>query len=336
MSRPTPRRTVLAALAGALALTTAGCGATDALVGLHPPPAEAAAAAPLDAEGATGIAARLMAAARAAAGVKGAKGDAARAAVLNGDALLLADAAAARGQAVATTAELSKPPEPTVLAQSRGRGWPRAILATTLDPATSTQVLHVMVSRTPTDPFRITASVSMFGGAELPALGSEQAGAPFVAPSDATGLVLSPEKALAAYAAALARPAPKKPPASVSVDDPFGAALAASAARQSKALGSLASLRQQHVALPKGTVAFRLADGGVVAFGMLQRTDTIAVRAGAKELVLPQRYAALVGKTKVTRSVSLKSLEPVVLVVPTAGDVTAIGAEELLVSGTGS
>ncbi|PKW26010.1 hypothetical protein [Phycicoccus duodecadis] len=339
MSRPTPRhtarRTVVAAVAGALALATAGCGATDALVGLHPAPAEASAAAPLDAEGATGIAARLLAAERAVAGVPGAKGDTARAAVLRGDALLLANAVAARGQAVATTAELSKAPEPTVLAQSRGRGWPRAILATTLDPTTSTQVLHVMVSLTPTDPFRIASSVGMFGGAELPALGSEQAGAPFVEASDGTGLVLSPEKALAAYAAALARPAPSKPPASVSVDDAFGAALAASAARQSKALGTLASLRQRHVAIPKGTVAFRLADGGVVAFGLLQRTDTIAVRAGAKELVLPRRYAELVGKTKVTTSVSLKSLEPVVLIVPTEGDVTAIGASEILVSGTG-
>lgn len=336
MTRRPARRHLVTALAVALSLASAGCGATDALVGLHPAPAEAPVSAPLDAEGATAVATRLLAAERAAAAATGPKGDKARAAVLTGNALLTANAAAARGASAPAPGELSKPPQPTVLAQSRGRGWPRAILATTLEPTTSTQVLHVMVSRTPADPFRITASVPMFGGAQLPALGSEGEGAPFVDPADATGLVLSPAEALAGYAAALARPAPADPPAAVSVDDPFGAALAASATRQAKALGTLASLRQKHVALPKGTVAFRLADGGVVAFGLLQRTDTIAVRSGAKELVLPKRYSDLVGKSTVKTSVSLKSLEPVVLVVPTQGDVTAIGADELLVDGSGS
>ncbi len=36
-----------------------------------------------------------------------------------------------------------------------------------------------------------------------------------------------------------------------------------------------------------------------------------------------------------TRDVRLTSLEPVVLVVPTEGEVSAIGATELLVSGKG-
>lgn len=330
------RRQAVVALAVGMAMATAGCGTTDALVGLHPAPAETSAAAPLDAQGAEAIASRLLAAERAAAPLTGDKGHAARAAVLSGDALVVADAAAARGEAASATRDLTTSPTPTVLAQSRGREWPRAILATTLDQQSSTQYLHVMVSQTPTDPFRITASVSMFGGAELPALGSAQAGAPFVDAADGTGLVMSPDKALAGYAAALARPVPKTAPASVSVDDAFGAALAASAARQVKALGALAALSQTHVAIPKGTVAFRLADGGVVAFGLLQRTDYIGVRAGAKELVLPPRYVKLVGKAKVTKSLSLKSLEPVVLVIPADGDVTAIGASELLVKGTGT
>ena len=49
-----------ATLLGALVL--AGCGTSDALVGLHPAPAEQTAAAPLDTEGATAVAARLLAA----------------------------------------------------------------------------------------------------------------------------------------------------------------------------------------------------------------------------------------------------------------------------------
>ncbi len=102
-SRPsTTARTVgrLAAsttLLGALVL--AGCGTQDALVGLQAAPVEKTTAAPLDAEGATAIAARLLAAkdAAAAADPKDPKAaEAARAEVLTGDALILAKAEAAR------------------------------------------------------------------------------------------------------------------------------------------------------------------------------------------------------------------------------------------------
>ncbi|MGG5258375.1 hypothetical protein [Phycicoccus avicenniae] len=334
MTRPTRR--VLAATAAALALTTSACGTTDALVGLHPAPSEKAVAAPLDAEGATAIASRLLAGAQAAATTKGEKGKAARAAVMSGDALTFADAAAARSAAGGTESALAKEPRPTVLAQSRGREWPRAILATTLDEATSTQYLHVMVSGSPDAPFRITSSVPMLAGAELPGLGSQETGAPFVKVADGEGLAMTPEKAFGAYAAGLARPAPKKAPAGVSVDDPFGTALGQSAAVQTKALGKLATFTQKHTPTLKSAVAFRLADGGVVAFGMMSRADTIAVRAGAKELVLPKRYASLVGESKVQKSMTLTSLEPVALVVPADGDVSAIAATELLVGGKGS
>ena len=163
----------LAAAAMALALLTAGCGSTDALVGLRPAPAEAEAAAPLDVDGAAEIAGRLLAAQRAAATTTGKKGEAARQRVLRGDALTYADALAARGAAAESTEALAKDPAPTVVAQSQGRDWPRAILATTLDEATSTQFLHVMVSREPQQPFRIESTVPMFGGAQLPALAPE-------------------------------------------------------------------------------------------------------------------------------------------------------------------
>ncbi|QKE84117.1 hypothetical protein [Arthrobacter sp. NEB 688] len=330
------RRTALAAAAVGLALASSGCGATDALVGVHPAPAEQAATAPLDEDGATAIATRLLAAAAADAATKGEKGHDARAKVLAGDALTVADTTAARGAAPSAEADLAKQPAPTVLAQSRGREWPRAILATTLDETTSTQSLHVMVSRKPTEPYRIESSVPMLAGSRLPSLGSEGGGAPFVDAEDGEGLVMSPAKAFDAYAAALARPAPEKAPADVTTDDPFGQALEASAAVQAKALGKLARLEQEHEPDLDDAVAFRLADGSAVAFGLMRRTDTITVGSGAKELVLPSRYSSLVGKKKVTRSVRLTSLEPLVLVVPSEGEVSAIGATELLSSGKGS
>ncbi len=335
MSRRTTRRAGAAATVLAAALALTGCGATDALVGLHPAPAEDTSAAPLDTEGATVIAARLLSSARAAAALKGEEGKKARAEVLSGDALTLADAAAERGLAEDAPAELAKEPEPTVVAQSRGRGWPRAILATTLDETTNTQYLHVMVSGTPQAPFTIAESVPMLGGAELPAVGAERMGAPFVDVTDGEAVVMPPDKAFAAYAAAIAYPKPKTSD-QVATDDAFSEALRTSAKAQTKALKKLGTLTQVHQPRLDDAVAFRLANGGVVAFGLLRRVDTIKVAKGAKELVLPPEYAKLVGKKKVKSSVRLISHEPVVLVVPTQGKVRVIGASELLVSGKGS
>ena len=163
------------------ALVLAGCGTQDALVGLHPAPAEQTASAPLDAEGATAVAARLLAAKDAAAAGDAKADRAARAEVLTGDALTRRRRRGRprrRHQPEAT--ELAPEPKPTIVAQSQGRQWPRAILASTLDEATNTQWLHVMVSDKPDQPFRIASSVPMFGGAELPALGEQLAGAPLL------------------------------------------------------------------------------------------------------------------------------------------------------------
>jgi hypothetical protein len=337
VSRRTTRRVaaVATALAGALAL--AGCGTTDALVGLHPAPAEETSSAPLDGEGATAIAARLLDGARASATTKGEDGEKARSEFLTGDALTLANASAERGAAAGEEEadELTTGAEPTVVAQSRGRGWPRAILATTLDETTSTQYLHVMVSETPEAPFKIASSVPMLGGAELPAIGAERMGAPFVDVTEGDALVMAPDEAFDAYAAAIAYPKPKESDA-VSTEDSFAQALQTSAKAQTKALKKLGELKQKHDPDLEDAVAFRLADGGVVAFGLMKRTDTITVDKDAKELVLPGEYADVVGEKKVTKSVSMNSLEPLILVVPTEGKVRAIGASELLVSGKGS
>jgi hypothetical protein len=230
--------------------------------------------------------------------------------------------------------ELAAEPKPTVVAQSQGRTWPRAILAATLDDDTSTQFLHVMVSPTPDQPFRVVSTVPMFGGAELPALGAANAGAPLLDTSAADGLAVSPADAVAAYAAALAHPKPKATDV-VSVDDPFATGLRTTAAAQTKALGKLGTLSQVHEPLLDHAVTFRLADGGAVTFGLMRRTDTITVKPTAKELVLPAEYAKVTGKKKVTKSLTLQSLEPFVMVVPTTGKAEVIGARELLVSGKG-
>jgi hypothetical protein len=321
-----------ATLLGALALS--GCGTPDALVGLHPAPAEQTAAAPLDTEGATAVAARLLAAKDATVGGDAKAAAAARAEVLTGDALSVANAEAARGATRPEGTDLAAPPEPTIVAQSQGRQWPRAILASTLDDVTNTQWLHVMVSDKPDQPFRIASSIPMFGGAELPALGAQLAGAPLLDTKAKNGLAASPADAVGAYAAAIAQPKGKATDL-VAADDPFATGLKTAAAAQAKALGKLAGLTQAHEPRLEDAITFRLADGGSVTFALMARTDTIAVRPKAKELVLPAEYAKLIGKKKVKKSLTLSNLEPIALVLPKTGKAEVIGASDLLVAGRG-
>jgi hypothetical protein len=317
------------------ALVLAGCGTQDALVGLHAAPVEQTAAAPLDTEGATAVAARLLAARDAATtgAAKDAKAAAAaRAEVLTGDALTLANAEAARALPTGQPTDLAPTPAPMIVAQSQGRQWPRAILAATLDEATNTQWLHVMTSAKPDEPFHIAASVPMFGGAELPALGEKLAGAPLLKTTDKNGLPVSPADALKAYAAAVAQPKGKATDL-VLTDDQFATGLKTAAATQAQTLGALGTLSQTHTPRLDDAITFRLADGGSVTFAMMQRTDTLTPKPGAKELTLPAEYAKLVGTPKVTTSLVLNNLEPIVLVLPKNGQARVIGASDLLVSG---
>jgi hypothetical protein len=152
--------------------------------------------------------------------------------------------------------------------------------------------------------------------------------------TDGEGLPATPEALVKAYAAALAFPKPVATKA-VSVDNPFANSLKTTAAAQAKALGKLGTLTQVHTPELKNAVSFRLADGGVVTFGLMKRTDTLAVTKAAKELVLPAEYATLTGKKKVTKSLTLNNLETFVMLIPPTGQASVIGGAELLVSGKG-
>jgi hypothetical protein len=174
----------------------------------------------------------------------------------------------------------------------------------------------------------------MFGGAELPALGEQLAGAPLLDTAQKNGLETSPADAVKAYAAAIAQPKGKATDV-VAADDQFATGLKTAAAAQATALGKLGTLAQSHDPRLDDAVTFRLADGGAVTFGLLKRTDTISVKPGAKELVLPADYAKLVGKKKVTKQLVLNNLEPIVMVLPKTGEGRVIGASDLLVSGRG-
>lgn len=322
--------TTLVALTAAASLT--GCGVGDSIVGLRDAPAERTDTAPLNVDGAEGVAARVLDAATAARAAAGAEATTAQSAVLAGAALAQAQAATKLGT-VSDSDPLQRASDPQVVAISRGSAWPRAILVGTLDEASSTQTLHVLMSKAAADPFKVYASVPMLPGTSVPAMGDLAAGAPLVQPADKAGGALSPTQALAAYAAGLNYP---KPVASkdVTTTDAYATALRTSTTAQVKALGPLATFAQVHTPVPQHTISMRLTDGGTVTFGQLSRRDTITATTAAQSLTIPSTYSKLVGRTSATKNVVINSLENVVMVVPATGAATTVGADEQTVSGT--
>ena len=84
--------------------------------------------------------------------------------------------------------------------------------------------------------------------------------------------------------------------------------------------------------------AVRQASGDDLAFGVLQRTDSFAVKPGqAINTVADKEFVALSGKKLVATSASRTTLEFVVFTVPTSkGKPTLVAASEQLVAGSGS
>ncbi|MFW5468884.1 hypothetical protein ACOCJ4_02435 [Knoellia sp. CPCC 206435] len=320
----------LVALTAAASLT--GCGVGDSIVGLRDAPAERTDTAPLNVDGAEKVAARVLDAASAARGAAAAEAAKSQPTVLAGAALAQAQAATKLG-AVSASDPLRKASDPQVVAISRGTAWPRAMLVGTLDQASRTQTLHVLMSTAAKDPFKVYASVPMLPGTSVPALGDLAEGAPLVKPADKAGAPLSPTEALTAYAGGLNHPKPVASKA-VTTTDAYATALRASTTAQVKALGSLATFTQTHIPVAQHTIAFRLADGGTVTFGQLTRRDAIVVSPTAKNLVIPASYSKLVGRTTATKNLVINSLENVVMVVPATGAATTVGADEQVVSAT--
>lgn len=329
----TRRRTAVAVLvAAAAAVLLTGCGVADNVVGLHPVPTEQVGGAPLNEETAGAIVSRVVAQAQAAAAATGSSGDRDRKAVLTGSALAMAEAAVSSRTKVVARDPLATPDVPKVLAIVKGRSWPRTILATTLDAASTTQYLHVLTSASPTSPFVLSASVPMLAGASVPAIGPVPDGVEPV--RDGTGLVAAPADILREYAGALAYP---KPAAGAHLDltDVLSTSLRSNAAVVAHDLGKLGTLVQKQQV--DGTpTSFRLAGGGALVFGQLTRTDTITAASGAKAVTVPAVVAALLGRKSITRSLAITSVETVVLLVPATGNATVIGGAEQLASAKGS
>jgi hypothetical protein len=174
----------------------------------------------------------------------------------------------------------------------------------------------------------------MLPSSEVPAFDQLTQGAPVLG-DDATGLATDPEKLLAAYAASLAFPAPAAGADPPFGDDAFAAKLKQSAKAQNDALSGVGTFTQQHQA--KDVVGgLRLAGGkGALVFAVMTRKDTLLNRTQGTITPSPQ-FQALTGLTSIKAEAVQDSLELVLFVVPDSGRAQVVGAEEHLVSASGT
>ena len=332
MTSPT-RQGLRLAVVGALSLALTGCGVGSGLVGVHDAPAQVTTTAPIAADTAESIAARVLGKVAEAAAAKPADAQKLRTEALTGSALAVANAASRlESGAAATPAPLTRTEPPKVLAVSRGTSWPRLILVQTAT-ADGGAVLNLLVSPDAKTPFRLSAAAPMQPGASVAALDSLSTGSPVV--TSGSDLPVQPDALLKEYAASLAYP---KPVAAKDIEttDPFSAAIRAHAAEQARTFGKLAALRQVHAVEPDSTVAIELRGGGALVFGLIERTDTITLGKGGKSLTPSVDFQRLVRKKVLTKSAVLKTYETVVFTVPADGKASVVAVDEVLFSALGS
>lgn len=323
-------RRILAASTLATALVLSGCGMQDSIVHLQAAPTEnAEVGAPLRLDAAERVATRVLGQATTASTPEE------RAAILVGPALRVANLRAERAGTSADDSDaLALPSPPTILAMSQGQDWPRAILAATLDEGTAVQHVHILVSSDATDQFKLYATATMLPGSSIPALGDVGDGATFEASTAESPIGAS--ELFSQYGQGITFPRAAET-TDVKVDDPYAQSLRRNAQAQADALGDLGAVAQTHVPVTDTMVSFTTANGSMVAFGQLVRTDRVALSDKAKELnITDEVLQKLSGKEVVTKDFTVESLENLLMISTNGEPAQIIGAEEIVLRATGA
>lgn len=313
----------------ALPVLLGGCGVGSSLAGIHDAPAEQTGGASISADTASTVSKRVIDDAVSVSRTSGAADDAERDKTLSGLALREVNASVAskdRGSRAGEEVDGLK-----VLAVSRGKDWPRAVLATS--QTKDVQYLHVLVSQAADQPYTLFADVPMAAGASVPALAPLEEGTPVKltkAPSqDVTSAANS-------WAKGVAFPAAKKAPKDVSVSDGFSAALKKNAKKTDKELGALADYSQSQAVASGESVEFELADGGSLTFMPMTRTDTITATKKLKELKIKQpALKHVLDASTVKKSLTVKHVETIGFVTPAEGKSRVVAASDVLHSAKG-
>ncbi|KRE38593.1 hypothetical protein ASG73_06635 [Janibacter sp. Soil728] len=313
----------------ALPVLLGGCGVGTSLAGIHDAPAEKSGGASISSDSASTVSKRVIADAVSVSRQSGKAHDTARDKALSGLALREVDAAVTSKDRQSRASKEVKGLK--VLAVSRGKDWPRAVLATS--QTKDVQYLHVLVSQAADQPYTLFADVPMAAGASVPALAPLEEGAP-------AKLTKAPSQDVTAaadsWAKGVAFPAAKKAPKDVSVSDGFSAALKKNAKKTSRELGKLAEYRQSQ-ALAKGeSVQFELDGGGSLTFVPMTRTDTVTATKKLKELKIQQpALKHVLDASTVKKSLTVKHVETIAFVTPAEGKSRVVAASDVLHSAKG-
>jgi hypothetical protein len=319
-------------------------GATHALLGIHEAPAAKTTSAPLSVEQAKSILARVFTAAYLGETTTGAASQEQLRTAYTGQGLLGVDGRVklASVQSAVTTSPLLAP-HPKLLAVSRGFGFPRFIVAQTVASDGGLPVLHLLVSPDAATPYRISMSVEMVPPATVQPFDRLTSGSPLVPNgtgplvTKSAGLAVAPDTLLKLYAAQMAFPAKtiSKPPFAA---DPFSGQLQDAAAGVAEAVATQATFTQVHQVVPDSVYTVRVASGDALVFGVLQRTDSFAVKSSQNvNTAANKAFVLLTGRKLITKSASITTLEFVVFTVPqSTGQAKLVAAREQIVAGSGS
>jgi len=196
-------------------------------------------------------------------------------------------------------------------------------------------ILHLLTSPDARTPYRISASATMLPSSKIKPFDPLRQGSMLV--TDGKGLAVSDTALLKAYAAGMAFPA-KVVTNPLFAADTKAAQVRAGAAEVAKAVASQASFTRDNKVVPNSVYAVRQANGDALVFGVIERTDSFAVKSGqAINTAAYKEFVLLSGKKRITKSASITTVEFVVFAVPRGtGRATLVAASEQVVAGSGS
>jgi hypothetical protein len=324
--------------------SASACGATNAMVGIHEPPAARSTSAALTVDQAKKIVSRSLTAAYLGETGTGEAAETQLRTAYREDGLRAANGRVRLASTLPATQTSSlRAPHPRLLAVSRGPAFPRFIIAQTEGADGGLPILHLLTSADASAPYRISMSVEMVPSATIKAFDPLRQGStllsngPASTENEATGLVVSPNTLLHSYAAQLAFPSTASPNGPFA-DDSLSAQLRGRASDVAKAVASQATFTQTHKLVPSSVYAVRQASGDALVFGVMERSDSFAVKPGEKVNTSANKaFVQLTGKKVITKSASLTSLEFVVFALPrSSGKATLVAAREQVVAASGS
>lgn len=211
---------------------------------------------------------------------------------------------------------------------TRSTGWPRSFVVATELGDGDTSFIYRIEQAAPRSPYQLVSWARLLAGATTPAAAAPELGAMVVEP-DASGLVMSPQAAVEAYAAAKGGGAEDAaaqfdPPISdTGAPDPAGKVwrevirLLTETAKDFEP-----ELEQKSEVIDGSVFALSTVDAGALVFGQIKSVLDVryTIPEGGSVNLFPEGYAWLEGdQLKATKSVHIEHLQTVVLAVPPAG-----------------